>query len=80
MERMSTMSKLDLSVMSKFLHYYYMEVLNCTPCTFNNSSLKVLGVAGHMSAHCRAAFSVPFISSVHDVKLSHWFQMLECYI
>ena len=56
------------------------EVLNCTPCTFNNSSLKVLGVAGHMSAHCRAAFSVPFISSVHDVKLSHWFQMLECYI
>ena len=55
-------------------------MLNCTPCTFNNSSLKVLGVAGHMSAHCRAAFSVPFISSVHDVKLSHWFQMLECYI
>ena len=58
----------------------YKEVLNCTPCTFNNSSLKVLGVADHMSAHCRAGFSVAFIGSVHDVKFSYWFQMLECYI
>ena len=55
-------------------------MLNCTPCTFNNSSLKVLGVAGHMSAHCRAGFSVPFIGSVHDVKFSYWLQLLECYI